>query len=923
MERMESIDKRQRKTERFILILYSIYSVNIFIASMWLDWGSGVSAALAVAMTLSWSLYLVSYKSYHFRAMATSILMQISVFLYAIHSEDLPSVLTTLMAFAVFLGLYDIARIGYVTVAFSVLVLLYHVFVKGSVHLASFLESPKVIVQLVNIFLVEYVVSLWVKKRSESDEQMLQVIDVLQEAEQSKNDFLANVSHELRTPINTIYGMSELVLQSDDPQKMKEEVYDIQMAGRNLMSVVSDILDFSELQSGKMEIEEEAYNITSTINDVINMTVANKKDKPIELIVDCDAQIPQVLYGDEKKIRRIVMNMVKNAIKFTNEGCVTITITVRREAYGVNLIVTVRDTGIGMNEESLEKLFTSFNQVDSKRNRQEGGIGLGMAIAKALVQKMGGVITVKSKFGRGTTMKVVIPQRVVDEKPIAEIRDKEKLNVAIYVNIEQFEMATIRDEYTGSIQHMIEKLQVRSHVCRNLAELKRRQEKETFTHVFISKLEYSEDPEYFDRLAQRLCLAVVIDRQEDKLVENQNILRIYKPFYVLPIVNLLNNNFSRHPEKYPVRAERFVAPNVHVLVVDDNIMNIKVIQGLLEKYRIRVTAAESGAEALSKIESMDYDFVFMDVMMPEMDGIETLHNLRKKMGTYYSKVPVIALTANAVAGTREMFLAEGFADFVEKPVEISVLERVLKRNLPADKLIPVSEEDVEWMEPEQTIGDTSGPEAGDALVVGDLNVEKGMIYCGGREQYLEILSLYDQSGGENIEKLEELYSIQDWKNYIITVHAVKSAMLSIGAERLSEMAKSLEMSGKAGKIDYILAHHGKLIEEYKRVLRVLHSFLHPGEHYKVEAPTQELPELSDEKFDELAAGMEEAMYNLNGAGMLEILEQLQGFQYRGAALKPSLAPLKRKIEMSDYMSAVEIVLKLKDRLRSGKGGEAR
>ncbi len=922
MERVESIDKRQRNTERFILILYAVYNCNIFIASLWTNWGSWVSAVLAVAMTLSVGLYVTSYKSYRHRAILTSMMMQVSIVLYAVFSDDVPSVLTTMLAFAVFQGLYDIVEVSYVTGLSSVFILLYHALIAGTIQVRSIQQSPRLLVQIINIFLVEWVVYLWVRKRSENDDQMLQVIEVLQEAEQTKNDFLANVSHELRTPINTIYGMSELVLQSDDPQKMREEVYDIQMAGRNLMSVVSDILDFSELQSGKMEIEEEAYNITSTINDVINMTVAGKKDKPIELIVDCDAKIPTVLYGDEKKIRRVIMNMVKNAIKFTNEGCVTIGIAARKEEYGVNLIVTVKDTGIGMNEASMEKLFTSFNQVDAKRNRQEGGIGLGMAISKALVQKMGGVITVKSKFGKGTSMKVVIPQRVVEEQPIAVVRNREKLNVALYVDIEQFEMTEIRDEYTGSIRHIIEQLQVRCHVCRNLAELKRRQTNDPFTHVFISKLEYREDPVYFDELAKRVCLAVVIDRQEDKLIENEKILRVYKPFFVLPIVNLLNDYERGQKEKLFVRTERFVAPNVHVLVVDDNVMNIKVIQGLLEKYQIRVTAAESGQEALSKIETMDYDFVFMDHMMPEMDGIETLHNIRRKMGTYYSKVPVIALTANAVAGTREMFLAEGFADFVEKPVEISVLERVLKRNLPEDKLIPLREEDTAWAAPADGAGEASGEAGQEELVVGDLNVEKGMIYCGGRQQYLEILSLYDQSGAENLEKLEELFSTQDWKNYIITVHAVKSAMLSIGAERLSEMAKSLEMSGKAEKYDYILSHHGKLMEEYRRVLRILHNFLKPGESGGEPVQTQDLPELSDAEFDRMAIDLEDAMYGLDGVRMLAILDELQGYQYHGTPLKPSLAPLRRKIEMSDYMSAVENVLKIKNRLMNGKGGEA-
>ena len=195
------------------------------------------------------------------------------------------------------------------------------------------------------------------------------MIDTLIEAEQSKDDFLANVSHEIRTPVNTICGMSEMALREQDMKKMRDEVLDIRDAGHNLMSIVNDILDFAQLQQDKMDIEEEAYNITSTINDIINMALARKGDKQIEFIVDCDANIPSGLLGDEKKIRRVIMNIVDNAIKFTNDGGVIIDIHARREDYGINLCVSVKDTGSGIGEESLEKLFESFSQVDTRRNR--------------------------------------------------------------------------------------------------------------------------------------------------------------------------------------------------------------------------------------------------------------------------------------------------------------------------------------------------------------------------------------------------------------------------------------------------------------------------------------------------------------------------------------------------------------------------
>ena len=485
---------------------------------------------------------------------------------------------------------------------------------------------------------------------------------------------MANMSHEIRTPINTVCGMSEMILREEISDTVRKDVFDIQTAGRNILSVVSDILDFSELESGNMELIEEPYNITSTINDIMNMTIAKKNKKNIEIIVDCDANIPSGLVGDEQKIRRAIMNIVDNAIKFTNEGGVVITVYARKEEYGTNLCVNVKDTGIGMNEETIEKLFTSFNQVDTKRNRQEGGIGLGLAISKAIVTKMGGFITVKSTLEKGSEVQLVIPQKVLEEKPIVSLNDADKIHVAAYIDTEKYDFATVREGYRNSIQHMVEQLGVSFRWCKNLSELKRRVEKENFSHVFISWEEYCEDQQYFEELSYRQKVILVHDREHQEYTPGQ-MLYIYKPFYVLSVASLLFNGESiiQSMDGSHYQNRRFIAPRASVLVVDDNVMNLRVVEGLLRPYKIKVFVAGSGKEALQKIESMEFDFVFMDHMMPEMDGVETLHRIRQKPGQYFKNVPIVALTANAIGGAREMFLSEGFADFVSKPIEISVL----------------------------------------------------------------------------------------------------------------------------------------------------------------------------------------------------------------------------------------------------------
>ena len=891
---------------------------------------------MLLLLAFGWAMFLGKYRNYKVRTFLTGIIIQLTVILYAAHTDDLMSVVPTFMAFAVLTAFYGQTEMLWSTAVSLLFIIFYHAVITDNLWLLPAETRMDLFYQSGNILFVEFILYIWVKNRNERNEQVDQIIEALVEAEQSKDDFLSNVSHEIRTPVNTICGMSEMALREHDLEKMREEVFDIRDAGNNLMALVTDILDFSQLQQGKMNLEEEAYNITSTINDIINMAMAKKGDKQIELIVDCDASIPCGLMGDEKKIRRVIMNLVDNAIKFTNEGGVIINVHARKENYGINLCVSVRDTGIGMEDVSLEKLFTSFSQVDTRRNRQEGGVGLGLAISKELVQKMGGTITVRSYPGKGSIFRFVVPQKVLDEKPIGQVENRERINIAAYFDMEQFDMLTIRDEYTGIIAGMIKQLRVKCHICRNLAELKRREDHTVFSHIFISLEEYQEDEAYFDRLAKTAKVIIAIDRPREKYLSNPDLIRLYKPFYILPVVSILNGSRGSEGGRQITRPGKFTAPSAHVLIVDDNRMNIRVVEGLLKEYQIRVTYAVNGNEALELIENMSYDFVFMDHMMPEMDGVETMHRIRDKVGHYYQKVPIIALTANAAPGNREMFLEEGFNDFISKPIELSVLERVLRRNLPEEKLI---------FQTKQTEAVREKKEPEEQLSIGSLDVEKGMLYCGGKEAYLSILEAYYEEREENRAVLDNLFAKHDWKDYTIKVHAFKSMMQNIGALPLAAKAKALELAGKRGDIGYIMDHHEELIGEYLHVIKELENSpfvptqtadekkeMENGgirdaaeerkDCEKIDNTRNEMPELDEETFDEMAAQLEEAMYAFDGDKMLTVLSKMQEYQYQGKRLNKELEPVKKKIVMSDYMSAIETLSGIRNRIQNDKEGGA-
>ncbi|MCI9463997.1 MAG: response regulator [Lachnospiraceae bacterium] len=936
MEYFNQSKRNQRAKERFVIIVFSFYTCSLCVSTVKRNLEAWIPIVMLLLLAFGWAMFLGKYRNYKVRTFLTGIIIQLTVILYAAHTDDLMSVVPTFMAFAVLTAFYGQTEMLWSTAVSLLFIIFYHAVITDNLWLLPAETRMDLFYQSGNILFVEFILYIWVKNRNERNEQVDQIIEALVEAEQSKDDFLSNVSHEIRTPVNTICGMSEMALREHDLEKMREEVFDIRDAGNNLMALVTDILDFSQLQQGKMNLEEEAYNITSTINDIINMAMAKKGDKQIELIVDCDASIPCGLMGDEKKIRRVIMNLVDNAIKFTNEGGVIINVHARKENYGINLCVSVRDTGIGMEDVSLEKLFTSFSQVDTRRNRQEGGVGLGLAISKELVQKMGGTITVRSYPGKGSIFRFVVPQKVLDEKPIGQVENRERINIAAYFDMEQFDMLTIRDEYTGIIAGMIKQLRVKCHICRNLAELKRREDHTVFSHIFISLEEYQEDEAYFDRLAKTAKVIIAIDRPREKYLSNPDLIRLYKPFYILPVVSILNGSRGSEGGRQITRPGKFTAPSAHVLIVDDNRMNIRVVEGLLKEYQIRVTYAVNGNEALELIENMSYDFVFMDHMMPEMDGVETMHRIRDKVGHYYQKVPIIALTANAAPGNREMFLEEGFNDFISKPIELSVLERVLRRNLPEEKLI---------FQTKQTEAVREKKEPEEQLSIGSLDVEKGMLYCGGKEAYLSILEAYYEEREENRAVLDNLFAKHDWKDYTIKVHAFKSMMQNIGALPLAAKAKALELAGKRGDIGYIMDHHEELIGEYLHVIKELENSpfvptqtadekkeMENGgirdaaeerkDCEKIDNTRNEMPELDEETFDEMAAQLEEAMYAFDGDKMLTVLSKMQEYQYQGKRLNKELEPVKKKIVMSDYMSAIETLSGIRNRIQNDKEGGA-
>ncbi len=670
-------------------------------------------------------------------------------------------------------------------------------------------------------------------------------------AEKIRDDFMANVSHELRTPINTIIGMGQIILQNreDLPEDLETQVEDIVETGEELFSTVSLILDYAELQSDTIRIQSTEYRLIDLLNRVVRDCTEKAEEKNVDILVDMDPSMPRTLLGDFEKIYRVLYNIMDNAIKFTENGCVVLQASYRLENYGANIRFAVRDTGIGMTREERERIFENFYQADSSRTRDAGGTGMGLTLSYAIVKKLGGFFSIASKVEEGSEFSFTIPQKIADATPCIELTSNEEVSILGFFDLETFRSPVIRNCYVDTIRHMKEYLKVNFHLCQTKEEFTRRIERENFTHLFIDFTEYRSDVRYYEELTSIMKVCVILG-PDQTIAADAKVSRLYKPIYALSIAEILDSNSKESISSAPVLRKKtasFVAPDAKVLVVDDNRMNLSVAEGLMRPYLMRITAVTSGRAAIELLEKEDFDLIFMDHMMPQMDGIEALHIIRNMVDPACQQVPIIVLTANAVAGAREMFLSEGFSDFLAKPIDIEGLNDILEKYLPKElqepsvseptldirprrkrDTVPTVEEESKEIEV-QAVEDfsayrkelTESTEISlDALLdIPGVDPATASQYCGGvAELYMEVARVYIDCYEEMKENLAHALHSHDMPSFETTVHALKSSSLTIGAVELSELARTMEGMASEGREEEIRNEYDHLMELYDKLI---------------------------------------------------------------------------------------------------------
>ncbi len=710
-------------------------------------------------------------------------------------------------------------------------------------------------------------------------EQLNLAKNTAERANKAKSDFLSSMSHEIRTPLNAIVGFSECIKQSNTLEEAQENATDVITASNTLLEIVNGILDISKIESGKLELIQTDYDTYKLFNDVSKLIQARIGDKPIDFKVDIAPDLPPVLYGDHTNVKKIMINLLTNAVKYTDKGLVVLSVKCVKVNKDIcRLIISVKDTGRGIKKENIDKLFNKFQRIEEDMNTTIEGTGLGLAITKQLVEMMNGSIVVNSIYGEGSDFTAAIDQRIsfknitLEQTEIATkidlngakllIVDDNKLNLKVAkkllllynCNVDTCEsgfecLEKIKNGTTYDLI-LMDDMMPKMRGTETLEKLKELEGFNTPT-IALTANAITGMREHYLKCGFNDYLSKPIDKQELEKVLEKCLL---KTKTIEPkIVNESQKDSITKPEKQEINydIDYLDYSDKKILIVDDNKINIKIAAKTLSPYGFQIDQVLSGIECLEKVKSNTYDLIFMDYMMPDMDGIETLKNL-KEIPNFNTKV--IALTADAVDGAKEKFLNAGFDEYIPKPIDKSFLDKVITKllndNVPSENKKVINQQsntlfsDIpsELLDMSKSLDEIKIDTASlnsknnseelmnnkndiNYLKANDIDVDSSIELLGSIEDYNDTLDEFMANITTRKEKLEQYKNDKDMKNYAIEVHALKSDSKYLGFTKLAEIALNHEMKSKANDIEYIINNYDELMNELNSILNIINKYL--------------------------------------------------------------------------------------------------
>ena len=904
-------DKRNRSIAKFILFIY------VLVMSYILLFQQKVHVSIVLLIFILLSVAILIFLTYHpkvsskTQGMVLSIFLTVFMTIYSYMADTGYFLQIGMLMVACLVSLYQSIAVSRFLLIYSTIVYLIYLSATG------FQMDEEFLLQVLALFMGQIILLMLIRwnkttermsrQKEQSNDDLLRVVEIkkrdAEAASKAKADFLANMSHEIRTPMNAICGMSELLMQTSLTPLGTEYVNTIKSASDNLLNIINDILDFSKIEAGKMELVEQEYNIVSQMNDIQNVVTTRIGEKNIAFVVEVNPEIPVLLYGDDVRVQQVLLNLLTNSVKFTQHGRIMLSFDYKPLGSDqIMLQIKVSDTGMGIKDEDKSKLFTAFTQLDMERNKNIEGTGLGLAITSQLVKKMNGTISLESEYGKGTTFIVEIEQGVRDFTPCAQaLTEREQKRVLIYEENEY---------YKEGLLHLFESLGIQADTVNAVSEIEAALQNRRGEFVLF---DYRTAMNAIPNLAEKytdvswIAMAGINDIIQE--TDEVKVQYIHKPISLYSAIPLLQGEDISATRARRSVISKFYAPDARVLVIDDNMANLRVAEGLLGQYKVQVVTATGGEETLNILEhDKEYDILFVDHMMPGMDGVELVHRIRETDDDFMKNVPIVALTANAIKGVQDMFFSNGFDDFLSKPIEIKRLGQVMRKWIPIQKQLKKEEVDAAEQNPEQNtekISDEAVNEARFSQLFGqveNLDIEEALDRCGNDVSILhEVIKIYVSSSKDTLERIKSAYAEQRYRDYATEVHGIKSSSKSIGANILSEAAYKLEVAAKDENGQFVEENHETFMSDYQKLLQALRDTLQQFEPPKKQITKQPI---EDGVLQEKLSGIRAAIGEWEAKDAETILEELKGYEL-GEELETVLSEVAEHLEMFDFDLALE------------------
>lgn len=838
MNLQREFENKNKGIERIILMIFSIYDIIMILKVFFKGWSYSSCALLMLLLAAVWVLVVKQYHTFAHRSLISTVMIQFSILLFAFRVQDFYSTLPVIYVFSCIVSFYGISYyIGLST--FSAMIYFASQLIGAHVNPQGYPDVYTVGRHFINVLAFEVILFIWTTGRMESEKKVRQWVGDLQKQVQQQYELIGIIGDKIQNPVNRIKKDSLALREEKDFSNLQMGLRRVQGTCDYILGRAVDVTDYADICKDRVEVHEKEYDVVSLADGFIQSAMLLKQMSNVEFIFDFDGKMPKYLIGDIDKIRRAIFQLIENAFLFSTEGYVGLSIGGRKESYGYNLMISIRDLGKGMTQEELERIISNQVSVSDAMKNQSQGIGIGLFVCKKLIEKMGGTMMIRSEYGKGTEIQMVIPQKIQDDSYCITVPKGKKINVLIYINMEQFRMIEVRDAYMETMSNIAGQLPMGYQMCRNLSEMKRRAEGDSYTHIIITDTAYHEDEAYFDHLSLSTKLVLMMDRDEEWKVANNRVYYVYKPFFILSVVMVLwdivepNNYLGKDIKDRKMEME--TRPDE---VIIDKIVEI---------------------DDETQKEKMDEDL-------------------------------------------------EQSADRMHEPEDSE------KKKVQAQGMTEKAKEEKKEGE----------------LVIGDLDIKTATLYCGGEESFLMILTQFLMKAEETRAELVRLYEEEDWKNFVIKAHGLKSSMLSLGAKQLSDQAKEMEYAGKSEKYDLIHKKMEPLLAEYDRVIEMASAYPEIAKKLAVhkqneknmkrqddaleDVQKQEREAITAEAFDAYIDQMEEYSYELDEQQMKKVLDELEKYAYQGKNLNTELKKIREKIEQSDFMSAADTLRKTKEKL---------